>query len=441
MTKITGIRGMNDLSPAETPRWQFVEDTARSVLAGYGYREVRPPIVERTELFRRSVGEGTDIVEKEMYTFEDRSGDSLTLRPECTASCVRAAVQHGWLHEGGQRIWHIGPMFRYERPQRGRYRQFHQLDVEVLGHPGPDVDAELILVGARLWRRLGLEGVRLELNSLGSRPAQQAYRQRLVDYFEAHRDGLDDDSLRRLASNPLRILDSKNPQMRPLVEGAPKLVDHLDDESAAHFDGLRAMLDDSGLAYTVNPRLVRGLDYYTRTVFEWVTDDLGAQNAVCGGGRYDGLIEDIGGSPAPAIGFAAGLERIVALVEQRELAPDAPAPHAFLAAVGDTACRAAHRIAERLRDGVPGLRLVVDAGDGGFRAKLRRADRSGAALALVLGEDEIAAGAVAVKDLRAERPQDRVAEADLVRLLAGRVEPAGDGGRAPASADRIATGA
>ncbi len=400
MKAITTVKGMHDISPEETPVWQLVEDAARGVLAGYGYREMRPPIVEHTELFVRSVGEGTDIVEKEMYTFADRNGDSLSLRPECTASCVRAAVEHTWLRGRGQRLWHIGPMFRYEKPQKGRYRQFHQLDVEALNFPGPDVDAELILVGARLWSTLGLGGLRLELNSLGTREAQARYRAELVRYFEGHAQALDADSRRRLASNPLRILDSKNPEMREVVEGAPVLLEHLDTECRAHFDALQEMLAAAGVEFTVNRRLVRGLDYYTRTVFEWVTDDLGAQNAVCGGGRYDGLIAEVGGASAPAIGFALGLERLVALVEAQGLGVQAEPPHAYMAAVGDAAARAAHAVAERLRDDVPALRLIVDAAPGSFKAKLRRADRSGARLALIVGEAEVEAGSIEVKDLR-----------------------------------------
>jgi histidyl-tRNA synthetase len=417
MSKITAIRGMNDISPADAPRWQLVEQAAREVLSAYGYGEMRPPVVERTELFRRSVGEGTDIVEKEMYTFDDRGGESLSLRPECTASCVRAAVQHGWLRQGGQRIWHIGPMFRYERPQRGRYRQFHQLDVEALGFPGPDVDAELMLLSARLWRRLGLDGLRLEINSLGSRECQAAYRECLVHYFDRRRESLDEDSVRRLRSNPLRILDSKNPDMAAVVAEAPTVLDSLDEASTAHFQTLRRMLDAAGLEHAVNVRLVRGLDYYTGTVFEWITDDLGAQNAVCGGGRYDGLIAEIGGAGAPAIGFAAGLERIVALLDERGLAPPSNAPHAFLLAVGDTARAAALGLAERVRELAPEARLVVDAAEGGFRGKMKRADRSGARYALILGDDEVRDGTVSVKALREEAAQQTVPEDEAAALI------------------------
>jgi histidyl-tRNA synthetase len=422
MKAIQAIRGMKDIPPAETPVWRRLEDTARDVLAGYGYHELRPPVVEKTELFRRSVGEATDIVEKEMYTFADRNGESLTLRPECTASCVRAAIEHGWLRGRGQRLWHIGPMFRYERPQKGRYRQFHQLDVEALGFPGPDVDAELILLGARLWRRLGLQGLRLELNSLGSREIQQSYRNQLVDYLSAHVKDLDDDSQRRLDSNPLRILDSKNPDLRHILEAAPRVVDCLDDDSRAHFEQLQAMLDASGITFHVNPRLVRGLDYYTGTVFEWITDDLGAQGAVCGGGRYDGLVEEIGGTPTPATGFAVGLERIVALMQSRENVPAPLEPHAYLLAVGVEAQRAAHTLAEQLRDVLPGLCLLVDAGPGNFKRKMKSADRSGAKLALILGEDEVREQRITLKDMRGEGGQMSVARSEMAEKLQASID-------------------
>jgi histidyl-tRNA synthetase len=417
MTRIKAIRGMNDISPAEAPYWQLFEDVARAVLAAYGYLEMRPPVVERTELFRRSVGEATDIVEKEMYTFEDRSGNSLTLRPECTASCVRSAIEHGWLRGGGVRIWHIGPMFRYERPQKGRYRQFHQLDVEALGFPGPDVDAELILLSARIWKRLGLANLTLELNSLGSRAAQAAYRDKLVEYFRANTNRLDDDSTRRLSTNPLRILDSKNPDMQALIAGAPALVDHLDAESAEHFETLKTALSDAGIGFRINKRLVRGLDYYTGTVFEWISGELGAQNAVCGGGRYDGLVEDIGGAPAPATGFALGIERLIELLKAQNVPPPNIKPHAYLVAVGNSADRAALTLAEQIRDNVPDLRLVVDAGHGSFKAKLKRADRSNARFAIILGEDEVDGSTVGVKNLRAEIPQTTMAQSELAAYL------------------------
>jgi histidyl-tRNA synthetase len=421
MKAIQAIRGMKDIPPAETPVWRELEDAAREVLGGYGYRELRPPLVEKTELFQRSVGESTDIVEKEMYTFEDRNGESLTLRPECTASCVRAAIEHGWLRGRGQRLWHIGPMFRYERPQKGRYRQFHQLDVEALGFPGPDIDAELILLGERLWRRLGLGRLRLELNSLGSRRIQDSYREQLVEYLSKHAAELDADSRRRLDSNPLRILDSKNPQMQDMLEAAPRIVDCLDDESRGHFEQLQAMLDAGGVAYTVNSRLVRGLDYYTGTVFEWITDELGAQGAICGGGRYDGLVADIGGPATPATGFAVGLERVVALMQARpDPVPD-ERPHAYLVAVGDEAQRTAHALAEQLRDALPDLRLIVDAGAGNFRRKMKSADRSEADLALILGDDEIRERRISLKDLRGDAGQMSVERSQMVEAVKGRI--------------------
>jgi len=422
MKAIQAIRGMKDIPPAETPVWRRLEDAAREVLAAYGYHELRPPVVEKTELFRRSVGEGTDIVEKEMYTFADRNGESLTLRPECTASCVRAAVEHGWLRGRGQRLWHIGPMFRYEKPQKGRYRQFHQLDVEALGFPGPDIDAELILLCARLWRRLGLKRLRLEINSLGSRQIQAAYRARLVDYLSAHAAHLDKDSRRRLATNPLRILDSKNPDLRDLLDDAPRIVDGLDDASREHFEQLQAMLAASDIAFRVNPRLVRGLDYYTGTVFEWITEDLGAQGAVCGGGRYDGLVEEIGGAPTPATGFAVGLERIVALMQSGDDVPTPHQPHAFLLAVGGEAERMAHALAEELHDRLPQLRLLVDAGPGNFKRKMKSADRSEAALALILGEDEVRGQQVTCKSLRDASGQQTVPRTELVELITARVK-------------------
>ena len=417
MTIIRAIRGMNDILPGDMPAWQHVEHHARTLLGAYGYEEIRPPVVERTELFRRSIGEVTDIVEKEMYTFDDRNGESLTLRPECTASVVRAAIEHGLLRTPGQRVWTMGPMFRYERPQKGRYRQFHQIDVEILGVAGPSAEAELILMTRRLWKALGLAGLTLELNSLGSRDIQARYRARLVEYFSAHAPALDADSVRRLKTNPLRILDSKNPAMQALIEEAPRIIDEHDGDARAHLDRLLAMLDEAGIEYRLNPRLVRGLDYYTGSVFEWTTGALGAQGAVCGGGRYDNLVAEIGGPASPAIGFAIGLERLVALLEAQSVEFPATTPHAYLAAVGARASTFAHAVAERLRDAVPGLRLIVDAADGSFKAKLRRADRSGAQVALLLGEEEARDGRIAVKDLRSRGSQSTVA----IEELAGHV--------------------
>jgi histidyl-tRNA synthetase len=429
------IRGMNDVVPDESLRWQHLEDTVRAVVQAYGYREIRIPVVERTELFRRSIGEVTDIVEKEMYSFEDRSGENLTLRPEATAGIVRAAISNGLLHNQRQRLWCCGPMFRYERPQKGRYRQFHQIDVEALGYAGPDIDAELILLCARIWRELGLQDLTLEINSLGTPASRQGYREQLVNFFRSHADALDEDSRRRLETNPLRILDSKNPAMQALIAEAPLITEYLDAESEAHFAGLRGMLDAAGIAYAVNPRLVRGLDYYSKTVFEWLTDRLGAQGAVCSGGRYDFLIEQLGGRPTPAIGWALGTERLVALLEDAGAPiPDAR-PEAYLVLVGEAAEREGIALSERLRDALPGLRLEVNCGGGSFKSQFRRADRSGARLAIVLGEAEIAARRAGIKVLRDGGEQYEVAWDELPERLAelsGSQEPlssARDAGR------------
>ena len=414
---LQAIRGMSDILPDRTPAWQFVETVVRELLAAYGYREIRMPIVEKTELFKRSIGEVTDIVEKEMYTFTDRNGDSLTLRPEGTAGCVRACIQHGLLHNQVQRLWYAGPMFRHERPQKGRYRQFHQVGVEVFGLQGPDIDAELLLLTARLWKRLGLDGLELQINTLGTSEARAAYRDLLVDWLRAREDRLDDDSRRRLATNPLRILDSKNPEVQALLADAPRLEDHLDAESKQHFAALRTLLDDAGLAYRINPHLVRGLDYYGRTVFEWVTDRLGAQGTVCAGGRYDALVEWLGGRPTPATGFALGLERLIALLEDAGAVPPAAAPHLYLVLVGEAAARRGLVLAEQLRDAVPGLRILTHCGGGSFKSQFKKADKSGAALALVLGEDEIGSGQVGIKPLRGQGEQEHVAQDALAARL------------------------
>ena len=419
MNTIKAIRGMKDILPDEVSAWQYIEHHARILLGAYGYAEIRPPILERTELFRRSIGEVTDIVEKEMYTFDDRNGESLTLRPECTASVVRAAIEHGLLRTPGRRVWAMGPMFRYERPQKGRYRQFHQIDVEILGIAAPSAEAELILMTRRLWKALGISGLTLELNSLGSRDIQARYRVRLVEYFSAHASALDADSRRRIETNPLRILDSKNPSMQALIEEAPRIIDEHDEEARTHLEQLLAMLDAAGVAYRLNPRLVRGLDYYTGTVFEWTTDELGAQGAVCGGGRYDNLVAEIGGPPSPAIGFALGLERLVALLDVQSVELPVVKPHAYLAAAGTQASTLAHAVAERLRDAVPDLRLVVDATPGSFKAKLKRADRSGARIVLLLGEDEAHSGRMTVRDLRADGLQSTVSLDELAGHVAG----------------------
>ncbi len=398
---IQPIRGMNDILPDAAPRWQQLETVTRAVLAAYGYREIRTPVVESTELFARSIGEVTDIVEKEMYTFDDRNGDSLTLRPEATAGMVRAGLTHGLLYNQVQRLWCAGPMFRHERPQKGRYRQFHQIDAEAYGLPGPDIDAELIVMLARIWKRLGIiKPLELRINSLGTPEARAAYRSKLVDYLRRHEQKLDEDSKRRLGSNPLRVLDSKDPGTREVVAQAPNLLDHLDPASHAHFDALKALLADADVAYVVNPRLVRGLDYYSRTVFEWVTTRLGAQDAVCSGGRYDGLVAQLGGKPTPAIGFAMGVERLVALMEEEGVPMPDAAPHAYLVRVGERAERAGFQLAEKLREALPQLRLVMDCSGGSFSGQLKRADKSGARIALVLGENEAQAEQVGFKPLR-----------------------------------------
>jgi histidyl-tRNA synthetase len=417
------VRGMNDVLPGEIALWHRLEDTARALFSSYGYQELRAPIVERTELFKRSIGEFTDIVEKEMYTFVDRSGDSLTLRPEGTAGIVRAMITNGLLHNQKSRVWLRGPMFRHERPQKGRFRQFHQIDVEAFGHAGPDIDAELIMMSARLWKELGITRLVLNLNSLGTPESRRAYREKLVAYFSAHRDRLDEDSTRRLEGNPMRILDSKNPAMQDIVAGAPLLTDHLDPESAAHFAGLRRHLDAVGIEYVVNPRLVRGLDYYSRTVFEWITTELGSQDAVCSGGRYDGLVTHLGGDATPAIGWALGEERIVALMQAQGIAAQGSLPDAYLVVVGDRAEAQGLALAERLRDAVPGLRIETNAGGGSFKSQLKRADKSGARWALVVGDAEAERGVAGLKSLRTDAPQVEVAldqlGTELGKRLAG----------------------
>lgn len=419
-SSLQAVRGMHDILPEQAPAFAWLESAVRALVATYGYEEIRLPLLEPTELFRRTIGEVTDIVEKEMYTFTDRNGDSLSLRPEGTAGCVRAAIEHGLLHNQARRLWYGGAMFRHERPQKGRYRQFHQFGVETFGMTGPDIDAELILMTSRLWRRLGLSDLRLEINSLGSTAARVAYRERLVDYFSARQDALDEDGRRRLQGNPLRILDSKNPAMAELIAGAPSLLEHLDTESQQHFQALRQLLDDAGVEYRVNPRLVRGLDYYTRTVFEWITDRLGAQGTVCAGGRYDGLVEQLGGRATPAAGFALGVERLTALLEDSGMAPGAVAPDIYFAVAGAAAERSGIVWAERLRDACPQLRVQVNCGGGGFKAQIKRADKSGAAFALILGDDEARARRIAVKPLRSEAPQRDWEWEDLLQALKGR---------------------
>ncbi|WP_370231808.1 histidine--tRNA ligase [Marinobacter nauticus] len=422
LAKIQAIRGMNDILPDQTPVWQYVESTVRRVLGQYGYQEIRMPVVEHTELFKRSIGEVTDIVEKEMYTFEDRNGDSLTLRPEGTAGCVRAAEEHGLLFNQTRRLWYTGPMFRHERPQKGRYRQFHQIGVECFGMAGPDIDAELLILTARLWSALGLsDHARLEINSIGTSDSRKVYRQALVAYLEQYQDKLDDDSKRRLTTNPLRILDSKDPATREILQGAPSLDDYLDDESRQHFEQLKAMLDAAGVAYTVNPALVRGLDYYGKTVFEWITDSLGAQGTICAGGRYDGLVEQLGGKPTVAVGFAMGLERLILLLETLELVPEHVNNQAdvYVTAMGDQAVAPAMALAETLRNELPGRIVVSHCGGGSFKSQMKKADRSGARFAVILGENEIAQGTAGLKPLRDDQPQQEIAQADLAAVLAG----------------------
>lgn len=415
--KIQAIRGMNDILPQQTPYWHRLEAILRGLMASYGYNEIRMPIVEKTALFKRAVGEVTDIVEKEMYTFDDRNGDSLSLRPEGTASCVRAGIENGLLYNQEQRLWYMGPMFRHERPQKGRYRQFHQLGVETYGIATPDIDAELMLLTARLWKALGIDdSVVLELNSLGSNEARAEYRDALVAFLMPIKDQLDDDSQRRLESNPLRILDSKNPQTQELVADAPKLADYLDNESKEHFARLCEILDANGIEYIVNQKLVRGLDYYNRTVFEWVTDKLGAQGTICAGGRYDGLTEQLGGHATPASGFAMGIERIVALME--EVAPiEATDADVFVVALGDKAEISAIKLAEMIRDQLPELRIRNNFGGGNFKKQFKRADKSGASIGLILGEQEVLDNQVGVKFLRERKEQLVVSQNDLVETL------------------------
>jgi histidyl-tRNA synthetase len=414
---IQSIRGMHDVLPDESYQWQVFEQIVRELMVMYGYREIRMPAVESTDLFSRSIGEVTDIVEKEMYTFEDRNGDMLTLRPEGTAGCVRAGIQHGILHNQVQRLWYMGPMFRHERPQKGRYRQFHQFGVETFGIADPDIDAELIVMSARLWKLLQLEDIRLELNTLGSNEARAKYRTVLLEYLNANRDQLDEDSLRRLDSNPLRILDSKNPEMKPLINDAPSLMDNLDTESAEHFEQLRLYLDNVGIEYTINPRLVRGLDYYCKTVFEWVTDQLGAQGTVCAGGRYDGLVEQLGGKATPASGFALGIERLLALRDAANIEVPADHPDVYLLLQGKSSSHKGLVLSEKLRNENPGLSILSNCGGGSFKSQMKKADRSGAAIALILGENEIAEETVTVKFLREQKEQQTISQNGLNEFL------------------------
>jgi histidyl-tRNA synthetase len=415
---IQAIRGMHDVLPEQTPLWQYAEQMIKDVLGAYGYSEIRLPIVEKTELFKRSIGEVTDIVEKEMYTFDDRNGDSLTLRPEGTAGCLRACLEHGLLHNQLQRLWYYGPMYRHERPQKGRYRQFIQLGVETYGMSGPDIDAELILIMDRLWKKLAIrDKVRLQLNSLGTITERLVYRETLVGYFKEHLNELDEDSLRRLETNPLRILDTKNPAMQHVVSNAPDLMSYLGKESLEHFNTLTASLNDLGIAYEINSRLVRGLDYYSKTVFEWVTDELGSQGTVCAGGRYDNLIEQLGGKPNFAVGFAMGIERLLALIETAGNAPAAKTVDVFMIRVGDAAEQEGLRFAETIRDKVPGLKLQVNCGGGSFKSQFKKADKSGAEYAIILGVDEVSRGEVSIKSLRSEQGQQTLSQAQTLAFL------------------------
>ena len=412
---------MNDILPEVSGTWRYLESVVQEIVQSYGYSEIRLPILEYTELFQRSIGEVTDIVEKEMYTFLDRNGESLTLRPEATASVVRAGMTNGLLHNQRQKLWTAGPMFRYEKPQKGRYRQFHQFDVEALGYDGPDVDAELIVMSARLWQRLGISRIELQINSLGMPESRLRYREALVEYFNSVKSQLDEDSIRRLEQNPLRILDSKNPDMQGIIEAAPVMLDYLDEASAEHFEGLTALLGAANVGYTINPRLVRGLDYYSRTVFEWVTDALGAQGAVCSGGRYDGLVEKLGGRSTPAIGWAMGIERFVALFEA--CGGEAPSHYAdvYIAAVGQGTQARAFALAEELRDKIAGIRIEMNLGGGSFKSQMKRADKSNAVYALILGEQELSEDCIGIKPLRSKEEQESVALDELAATLGTRL--------------------
>ncbi len=413
---IRAIRGMNDVLPDEAYLWQYLEDAVREVFRQYGYRNIRTPIVEYTSLFVRGVGEVTDIVEKEMYSFEDSmNGDKLSLRPEGTAPTVRAALQHNLLYSGPQRLWYSGPLFRHERPQKGRYRQYHTFGVEALGFAGPDIDIEMLVLARRLWQRLGIENVELQINTIGSNDERRAFRGKLIAYFEGHREVLDEDAQRRLLTNPLRILDSKNPAMQSVIEAAPRLMDHLGEVSRANFDAVLAGLHAANIPYVINPRLVRGLDYYNLTVFEWVSGELGAQSAVCSGGRYDGLFEQLGGKATPGCGFGIGVERLLLLLESKAGALPKLEPDVWLVHQGEAADQAAPRVAEQLRDA--GLNVVLHCGSGGFKAQMKKADASGARFAVIIGDDEAAAGTVVLKALRTAAEQRSVVLAEAIEII------------------------
>ena len=421
---IQAVRGMNDIIPPDTHLWRHIERIFRNIAHGYGYQEIRTPLVEKTELFKRTIGENTEIVEKEMYTFTDKQDDSLTLRPEGTAGCVRAAIEQGHLYRQVQKLWYVGSFFRRERPQRGRYRQFHQCGAEVFGLAGPDIDAELILFSARVLAKLGLKkDLTLQLNSLGSKESRAAYRKELVRYFSKHKSDLDEDSLRRLSDNPLRILDSKNPELKDLIAQAPLLLDHLDNDSKTHFRRLREYLDFTGLNYEVNTHLVRGLDYYTRTVFEWITTKLGAQGTVCAGGRYDGLIEQLGGKATPALGFAMGLERVVLLMQQQNHEhASGTIMHAYFITDGDEAFQVALRLTDKLRDQVPGIRIILHCGGGNLSNQFKKADKSGAYFAIVLGENELKTHMLTIKPLRDKLPQQSIHQMEIAEYLSLKIK-------------------
>ena len=418
--KIQAITGMKDLLPEETPLWEKVEGILRETVESYGYSEIRMPILEKTDLFVRSIGEVTDVVEKEMYSFEDVGGDKLSLRPEGTAGCVRACNEHGIIHNQERRLWYLGPMFRHEKPQKGRYSEFHQFGIEVFGLTGPDIDAEILMLTNRIWQKFGIsDHVKLELNSLGSAEERKQYRSRLVSFLEEHKDVLDEDSKRRMYTNPLRVLDSKNEAVQELLKDAPKLSDFFGEETKAHFSGLRQLLDEAGIRYEINDRLVRGLDYYNYTVFEWVTDLLGAQSTICGGGRYDGLVEQLGGQPSPAVGCAIGLERFMLVAEAVGQQQSRGPVDVYFCSMGENARRRSFQIAEKLRTDIRGLRLMMNCGDGAFKKQFKKADKSGAKYALVLGDDELSKGIVAVKDLRNDGNQQEIALDDLAGFLKG----------------------
>jgi histidyl-tRNA synthetase len=416
MAKLQAVRGMHDILMHNTPRWQFMEESIKNILNQYAYQEIRLPIVEKTELFKRSIGDNTDIVSKEMYSFDDRNNTSLTLRPEGTAGCVRAGIEHGFFYNQTQRLWYTGPMFRHERPQKGRQRQFHQIGVEAFGFIGPDIDAEQILMCVRIWEALNLDEISLEINSLGTTESRLKYREILVEYFSSHKEQLDEDSLQRLEKNPLRLLDSKNSDMQSLIKAAPTLAEYLDTESSDHFTGLREILDAAGIQYKVNPRLVRGLDYYGKTVFEWISNKLGTQATVCAGGRYDGLVEHHDSSPTPAVGFAIGLERLLELTDFEKMS-NKHTPHIYLLISGEQAIKPGMLLAEQMRNQLPGIRILSHCGGGSFKSQFKKADKSGAKLALILGEDELESNQITIKFLRSDEAQTVIKWPELANFL------------------------